>query len=351
MPPNEDDLVDNSLLDGEDNDGFTGDDNTRADPPPKKNEEDDDAGANNDFADLEVVVDDSEPEQKGDDDAGDQASGAADDGAQTPDDDLKEHSAKVRERIERERAARRAADERARAAHQRAVKAELESIAAQKDAFETTEAALQIQINAVKRELVKAKDDGKTTEEVDLQEKLNKLTRSQENLERSKAMLKEREEAAKRGGQQDNQPNPLAADWQRANSQWFGNARFAEQSQIVRVIDRAMFADGWDPSKPEYYEELNRRIRRRLPEVQKFMPAPTRRAAADPKQQRRDPTGGVRRGNGGAPTVQRMEGGKQRVVLTRAHLENMRQFGLDPANREHQLEYARNTTQPVKGAR
>lgn len=47
---------------------------------------------------------------------------------------------------------------------------------------------------------------------------------------------------------------------------WFDFNGRDEHSVVVRAIDEALSADGWDASTPEYWEELTERVKRRLPE-------------------------------------------------------------------------------------
>lgn len=331
MAGDRDSLVDDTLLDGPDNDKEVVVDQTEVEDGPPK-------GEANDF-DVEVVDDEQAPEKDDTDQGEDETTATA-----APDDDLSQYGQKVRARIERERRTAREEKSRADAANLRATKAEREALESQKEALETTEAALGIQIDATKKALVKAKDDGKTEEEVDLQQKLHRLSSRQEGLAQAKESIKQREEQLKAGGQQDARPNPLATEWTQANAGWFGNPRFQSQTAIVRAIDAQLARDGWDPRTPEYFERLNREIRRRVPEVAKFMPRPKRTEGAP---QKREPTGGVTRADTSAVT--RGADGKRKVTLTRADLQTMREFGMDPSSKEHQLEFAKQKLIPVGG--
>lgn len=52
-------------------------------------------------------------------------------------------------------------------------------------------------------------------------------------------------------------------------NQWFDFGRRDEDSAIVGAIDDMLVRDGWDPRTPEYYEELDKRVARRLPHISK----------------------------------------------------------------------------------
>ena len=70
---------------------------------------------------------------------------------------------------------------------------------------------------------------------------------------------------------QQSAPAPLdqrmvnhAQDWMGKNK-WYDPALKDEDSRIVRVIDDGVIRDGFDPTTPEYWQELSARIGRRLP--------------------------------------------------------------------------------------
>ena len=57
----------------------------------------------------------------------------------------------------------------------------------------------------------------------------------------------------------------LAHRWIDKNP-WFDQSGDDEDSQIVRVIDQKMIKEGWNPSDPDFWEELDSRLQKRLPE-------------------------------------------------------------------------------------
>jgi hypothetical protein len=57
----------------------------------------------------------------------------------------------------------------------------------------------------------------------------------------------------------------LAHRWIEKNP-WFDQNGDDEDSQIVRVIDQKMIKEGWNPSDPDFWEELDSRLQNRLPE-------------------------------------------------------------------------------------
>jgi hypothetical protein len=57
----------------------------------------------------------------------------------------------------------------------------------------------------------------------------------------------------------------LAHKWIDRNP-WFDQGGDDEDSQIVRVIDQKMIKEGWNPSDPDFWDELDSRLQKRLPE-------------------------------------------------------------------------------------
>lgn len=55
-----------------------------------------------------------------------------------------------------------------------------------------------------------------------------------------------------------------ANEWME-NNPWFDPNAKDEDSQIAKVIDNRLSEEGWDPSQEDYWEELDKRLRKRLP--------------------------------------------------------------------------------------
>ena len=56
----------------------------------------------------------------------------------------------------------------------------------------------------------------------------------------------------------------LASDWMENNS-WFDPNSDDEDSQIARIIDQKLVKEGWNPNSEDYWEELDKRLQKRLP--------------------------------------------------------------------------------------
>ena len=100
-------------------------------------------------------------------------------------------------------------------------------------------------------------------------EYLEQLTEAKQRLQQVQAYKKQQLEHAKAPKQ--NVPNELAAEvqqnatrWLKKNS-WYDPQARDTDSRIAKVIDQELAADGWDPSDPEYWDELDNRLSARLP--------------------------------------------------------------------------------------
>jgi len=56
----------------------------------------------------------------------------------------------------------------------------------------------------------------------------------------------------------------LANDWMEKNS-WYDPEAGDEDTQIAKVIDNRLVAEGWDPASKDYWDELDNRLQKRLP--------------------------------------------------------------------------------------
>jgi hypothetical protein len=57
-----------------------------------------------------------------------------------------------------------------------------------------------------------------------------------------------------------------AANWMERNS-WYDPGGKDEDSQIALIVDKKMAAEGWVPADPDYWEELDNRLQKRLPHL------------------------------------------------------------------------------------
>jgi LmbE family N-acetylglucosaminyl deacetylase len=82
------------------------------------------------------------------------------------------------------------------------------------------------------------------------------------------AMNNYKEQVAKAGSTESAPANPklvrLANDWMERNS-WYDPEAGDEDTQIAKVIDNRLVAEGWDPASKDYWDELDNRLQKRLP--------------------------------------------------------------------------------------
>lgn len=100
-------------------------------------------------------------------------------------------------------------------------------------------------------------------------EYLEQLTEAKQRLQQAQHYKKQQLEQAKSPKQ--NVPNPISTEvqqnatrWLKKNS-WYDPQARDTDSRIAKVVDQELAADGWDPSDPEYWDELDNRLQTRLP--------------------------------------------------------------------------------------
>ena len=121
-------------------------------------------------------------------------------------------------------------------------------------------------VEYAKMKMLQAAQSGDAAGQV---EYLEQLTEAKQRLQQVQHYKKEQLEASKAPKQ--NVPNPVTEDVQKNATQWLKkNSWYDPQardtdSRIAKVVDQELAADGWDPSDPEYWDELDNRLQSRLP--------------------------------------------------------------------------------------
>jgi hypothetical protein len=115
---------------------------------------------------------------------------------------------------------------------------------------------------------------------------LEQLTDAKDRLKQAQHYKKQQLEQAKTPRQ--NVPNPVSTEvqqqatgWLKKNS-WFDPQARDTDSRIAKVVDQELVADGWDPSDPEYWDELDNRLSARLPHRYTAKGGNNQRRAAGP---------------------------------------------------------------------
>jgi hypothetical protein len=126
-----------------------------------------------------------------------------------------------------------------------------------------------------------------------------------------------------------------AQQWLAAN-EWYDPQARDEDSAITKAIDNALAREGWDPTSPDYWHELTRRVSNRIGGNDEADEAPARTA-----KRKAPPTGNTR--EYAPPST------KNEVVVTPERKQAMVEAGVwdDPVARKRYLkayqEYDRNT--------
>lgn len=121
-------------------------------------------------------------------------------------------------------------------------------------------------VEYAKMKMLQAAQSGDAAGQVEF---LEQLTDAKERLKQAQYIKKQQLEQAKAPKQ--NVPNEINIEVQRNATQWLKkNSWYDPQardtdSRIAKVIDQELAQDGWDPSDPEYWEELDNRLSARLP--------------------------------------------------------------------------------------
>lgn len=254
-------------------------------------------------------------------------------------DDRKNYSRKVQKRILRERRIARDASEEAD---------KLRDVVFQ-ERSRTHEVATQMvsvlasnverELKAALADLTKAKEAGDSAEDSRLTGEIAELQAKKREIEAAKNQLSNEKPV-----REVRAPTGEAARWKERN-RWYEHPRFTAESTYVALIDKKLAAEGrLRVGSPEYFRELDARVKRELPDLGKKASAVFRAAAPAPADkrdaQRRSPVASVPKGGSGAQQ-RPAAAGKSRVTLTQADLETMRTFKLDPTNKEHIAAFAR----------
>ena len=121
-------------------------------------------------------------------------------------------------------------------------------------------------VEYAKMKMLQAAQQGDVAGQVEF---LEQLTDAKQRLAQVQHYKKQQLEQAKAPKQ--NVPNPVSTEvqqnatkWLKKNS-WYDPQARDTDSRIAKVIDQELATDGWDPSDPEYWEELDNRLSARLP--------------------------------------------------------------------------------------
>ena len=157
------------------------------------------------------------------------------------------YSEKVRKRIAKEVAKRAEAEQKAVNLEQRL--AELE-----KKTFDLAGKSLKNNYSSVSADLKTAIEEGNTEKQVELYEKMADIRGQMSKTEELSSSVPKVEK-------KQAQTPPLAADWVKENREWFNKPGFRKETAMAYGIDAELTEEGWDVNDPDYYIEMDKRLK------------------------------------------------------------------------------------------
>lgn len=202
-----------------------------------------------------------------------------------------------------------------------------------------------VRINYAKMKIAEAtkNQDGEAMTEA--QDLLYEARRAQEALINLKKQATTASPRAASAGP-DKAMQRLAAAWMERNP-WYDPAESDEDSAIALAVDRRMAKEGWDPKTPEYWEELDSRLQKRLPHhyTESESGSSQRNTEREPQRRPRSVVTGSGRESSSS------NGKKSRFILSAEHVRAIKDAGMwdDTQARERMIRRymneAKNNTQ------
>ena len=196
--------------------------------------------------------------------------------------DLEEYSQSVKRRIDKLTRKMREAERREQAAIEYAKQIQQENknlqattISTSRERVSSDEASVASTETLLNTALKQAMEAGDVEKQVEAQQKMAQLAIEKERLRIRKNKLAQQEQAEQtdkpvedvinQPEQQQKAPDPKAQEWAEDNK-WFGTDR--AMTYTAMSFHDELVAEGFDASSDEYYNEIDRRIRKEFP--QKF---------------------------------------------------------------------------------
>jgi len=250
-----------------------------------------------------------------------------------------DYSKKVKARIQRATRGEKKAKQEATYWEQQARGLAKDKYDREKKASETIIEQADSAIEATQDQLEKAIEDGQTKDQVRLTARLTDLKAEKIQAEYSLDNLPPDGNVQPFSGKvaaDATTDQSLADQWRDDRSDWYGAKSFERQTRLANRLDKEVFKDGFDPLTDEYFDELDRRIKEKEPNL---FDANDDHGAGD-KDRGKKPQSVVTP-VGGAENL-RKRSSSSKVELTEDDFSNMRRFNLDPNDPEVLKEYARN---------
>lgn len=261
--------------------------------------------------DLEVIVEDEadEPDEP-------EAEAEAAPAEEEPDEDVREYSRKVRDRIKREQ--RLKEEERAERVRLEAeVKALRDKIS--KTAHEDQVKEIDAKLVGLRAQLIEANRDLDVERSAAIQEQITELYVQKINRP---AQVEAAPAPAAQG--------PRVTAWLKHNAAWIDRPEYRAQTAAAIAINNDILARGVNPESDEYFAELESRL-------EKTVIVPLVRTS---KAATQAPKPKVRTAVAGDNVAVRSSPRTSQVRLTQADLATMRAFGMDPDNKSDLQQFA-----------
>lgn len=285
-----------------------------------------------------------------------------DDDSASSDSEDDQYSKSVQARIKREQRAKKKERERADDLERQAAYWESQAKELAKTSYERDKQSLKDRVEQadsaytqVQADLKRAIEDGDTDGQV-------RLTTRLSDLKADKVLAETRlSELSPDGNVQpyDGRLSPeggkskksLAEQWMEDRGDWYGASGFERQTRLANRIDKEVHADGYRPDSPDYFKELDRRLREKEPSLYEDLDA-----AGDDIDEEGEQETTKRRGKNvvtpvGGNETRRQRTSGSKVELTKEDFAVMREFNLDPNDPEVLKEFARNKREAEQGAR
>lgn len=220
-----------------------------------------------------------------------------------------------------------------------------------KDDLARAESEYESKKGDIEAQLVKAMESGNHTEHARLNSQLIELNN---DLQRKRIEIKAAGTTAQvedLGGQRGKAPLVRIKKFLDNNADWWTDPEHEEAVDYAKSLDAKLTRElGLDPNSDAYWDRFNKSFDK------KFEGLRVRGDDEDDVDVDDTDTRGGKRivtpptknagGGGGKPRQQQQQRSNDepptKITLTAADKANMRQFGLDPTNEEHLVEYARN---------
>lgn len=283
--------------------------------------------------------DDDDAALSGREDDDQSASGQDDDSDASKDREDDAYSKKVKARIAREQRQTKKARDEASYWREQAEKLAQDTSKRDRDQLKGNIERADSEIESTQSELERAIEDGNTKDQVRLTSKLTDLKAEKIQAEVRLTDLPENGNVPPFDGKVSpptDEAQSLADEWVEGHNDWYGARGFERQTRLANRLDKEVYKDGFRPDTPEYFKELDKRLKKADPSLYEDLASDEPAERTGDRRRRRSPVAGVDSNTGGRKPS------SSKVELTKDDFANMRRFNLDTDNPEVLKEYARN---------